>query len=65
MKISEIRELSKEDIAIKLAEAKAKYQNTQLVHNVSPLENPIQLRKDRKVIARLATELHSRDLKKS
>lgn len=62
MKAKEIKELSTEAIATQLAEAQKQYQSTQLVHKISPLENPIQLRKDRKVIARLATELHNRKL---
>ena len=63
MKAAEIKVLSTEDIKVKLEETRKKYQNIRLIHSVSPLENPIQLRNYRKIIARLATELTKREKK--
>ena len=57
MKQAEIRNLSAEDIQAKLAEAKAQFSKMKLAHKISPLENPIQIRDLRKTIARLNTEL--------
>jgi len=63
MKAAEIKVLSTEDIKVKLEETRKKYQNIRLIHSTSPLENPIQLRNYRKIIARLATELTKREKK--
>ncbi|MCU7614189.1 50S ribosomal protein L29 [Chryseobacterium sp. GMJ5] len=57
MKKAEIKNLSAEDIQAKLAEAKAEFTKMKLAHKISPLENPIQIRDLRKTIARLHTEL--------
>ncbi|ASW74955.1 50S ribosomal protein L29 [Chryseobacterium piperi] len=57
MKKAEIKNLSAEDIQAKLAEAKAEFTKMKLAHRISPLENPIQIRDLRKTIARLNTEL--------
>ncbi|CAD7803470.1 50S ribosomal protein L29 [Chryseobacterium aquaeductus] len=57
MKKAEIKNLSAEDIQAKLAEAKAEFTKMKLAHKISPLENPIQIRDLRKTIARLNTEL--------
>jgi len=57
MKQAEIKNLSAEDIQVKLTEAKAQFSKMKLAHKISPLENPIQIRDLRKTIARLNTEL--------
>ncbi|MDC8106432.1 MULTISPECIES: 50S ribosomal protein L29 [Chryseobacterium] len=57
MKKAEIKNLSAEDIQAKLTEAKAEFSKMKLAHKISPLENPIQIRDLRKTIARLNTEL--------
>lgn len=57
MKKAEIKNLSAEDIQAKLADAKAEFTKMKLAHKISPLENPIQIRDLRKTIARLHTEL--------
>lgn len=62
MKQSEIKELSVEELQEKLMMFKKDYTDLKLTHGISPLENPLQLRKLRKTIARLATELNKRDL---
>lgn len=61
MKQSEITELSLEDLKEKLAGLKKQYDDLKMAHAVTPLENPLQLRKARKTVARLATELTKRE----
>lgn len=57
MKKADIKNLSKEDLQVKLAEVKADYNKMVLAHRISPIENPIQIRDMRKNIARIQTEL--------
>ena len=61
MKQSEIKELSTAELQEKLGELKKSYSDLKMAHAISPLENPIQLRSLRRSVARVATELSSRD----
>jgi len=63
MKATEIREFSLEDLKEKLEDTIAQQEKMLLTHAVSQLENPIQIREGRKTIARLKTEIKSRELK--
>lgn len=60
MKISDIRELSIEDLKGTLEEAKVSYAKLKIGHKVSNLENPLSIRKSRKHIARLETVLNQK-----
>jgi large subunit ribosomal protein L29 len=60
MKQSEINELSVEDLQVKFKDLKKSYSDLKMAHAISPLENPIQLRKLRRTVARLATEITKR-----
>ena len=62
MKQSEIIEASTAELQEKLAELKKCYSDLKIAHAISPLENPIQLRAQRKTIARIATELTKREV---
>jgi large subunit ribosomal protein L29 len=62
MKSTEIRELSLEDLNEKLEDAIAQQEKLLISHAVSQLENPIQIKEGRKAIARLKTEITSREL---
>jgi len=62
MKQAEIKELSVEELQQKLAEIKKEYADLKVAHSVTPLENPLQIRKTRRTVARLATELTKREL---
>ncbi|RDY60696.1 50S ribosomal protein L29 [Flagellimonas nanhaiensis] len=62
MKQSEIKELSIEELKEKLADFKKQYADFKMAHAVTPLENPMQIRKTRRTVARLATELTKREL---
>jgi large subunit ribosomal protein L29 len=61
MKQSEIIAMSNEELTEKLAESKKQYADMKMAHSVTPLENPLQLRKSRRTVARLATELNKRE----
>ncbi len=61
MKQSEIIAMSNEELTEKLAETKKQYAEMKMAHSVTPLENPLQLRKSRRTVARLATELNKRE----
>lgn len=61
MKQSEIKELSIEGLKEKLAEYKRQKADLKMAHFVTPLENPLQIRKVRRTVARLATELTKRE----
>ena len=41
---------------------KATTADLKMAHTISPLENPVQLRSQRRVIARIATELTNREV---
>lgn len=57
MKTSEVRALNKEELIEKIDTVKAQYQQMLLNHAVSPLENPSQIKKVRRDIARMMTIL--------
>ena len=60
MKIKEVRELETNDLVEKLENAKTALETLKLNHQVSPLENPSQIKAARRDIARMMTELNSR-----
>ncbi len=60
MKMSEIRNMETAELEERLADMKKKYDSLRLSHAVSPLENPMEIRKIRRTIARLMTELNQR-----
>ena len=62
MKQKEINNLSKEDLNDKLAEFQKQIEELKMTHSISPLENPLQLRFSRRVIARLKTALSNKEL---
>jgi large subunit ribosomal protein L29 len=62
MKNSEIRELSKNDLFDKIDDTKALLSKLKLNHAITPLENPNKIKETRRLIARLITELHKRNL---
>ena len=62
MKQSEVKKLSIAELQEKLGETKKSYADLKMVHAISPLENPIQLRAVRRVVARIATELTNREV---
>jgi large subunit ribosomal protein L29 len=64
MKIKEIRELADKDLREKLEQTEAALTQTKFNHNVSPIENPSQIKAARRDIARMKTVLRQRELNK-
>lgn len=62
MKQTEINKLSKEDLHDKLVEFQKKIEELKMTHSISPLENPLQIRSSRRVIARLKTALSNQEI---
>jgi len=62
MNISEIKELSTPEIVERIEEEKSLLLKQRLNHAVSPLDNPHKITETKKNIARLKTELRSREL---
>jgi large subunit ribosomal protein L29 len=61
MKQSEIKEMATEELKEKVVALKKQFEDLKMAHAVTPLENPLQLRKARRTVARLATELTKRE----
>lgn len=57
MKNEEIRALSVEELTERLASETETLQKLKFAHAISPLENPMQIREARKVVARIQTEI--------
>ena len=64
MKKEEIREMATADLSERLAQMEKEYLQARMNHSVSPLDNPAQLTADRRMIARVKTELRRRELTK-
>lgn len=64
MKIKEIREMETSDLVERIATETARYHRLKLDHSLTPLENPSELRKTRRDIARMKTVLRQRELNK-
>lgn len=58
----EIKQLSDKDLKDKLAAEKEALHKLKISHAVSPVENPMKIRFQRRVIARLESELRRREL---
>jgi large subunit ribosomal protein L29 len=64
MKIKEITELADKDLREKLGQSEEAYKQMKLNHQISPLENPSQIKAARRDIARMKTVLRQRELNK-
>lgn len=62
MKSKEVKELSTKDLEEKLDNAVTSLHQMKINHNITPLENPSQIKATRRDIARMKTELHQREL---
>lgn len=61
MKQSEISKLSKQDLEDKLLDYKKQLSDLKMNHAISPLENPLQIKIVRRVIARINTALKNKE----
>ena len=62
MKISEIRELSTKELLERVDAEVAAYDQKVINHTISPTDNPAQIKQQRRMIARMRTELRQREL---
>lgn len=62
MKISEIRQIPVAELAERIADEVAKYNQLLLNHSISPLENPSQIKEACRTIARMKTVLRESEL---
>jgi large subunit ribosomal protein L29 len=60
MKREDIKELTTDELRLRLEEEKAMYSKLKLNHAVSPIENPMKIRITRRGIAMINTELTNR-----
>jgi large subunit ribosomal protein L29 len=63
MKNEVIKQFSTPDLIERLEEERKQLTRMKINHAVSPLENPMKLKEYKKVIARLQTELRTRQLR--
>ncbi len=61
MKQNVIREMSTSELRERLDEEKKQLRKLKMNHAVSPLENPLKIKDYRRTVARIITELHTRD----
>lgn len=59
---AEIKELSTQDLRDRLEQMEHEYLQLKVNHSVSPVDNPAKITADRKMIARVKTELRQREL---
>ena len=62
MKKEEIKALPTADLQERLAQMEKDYRQLRINHAVTPLDNPAKITADRKMIARVKTELRARQL---
>ena len=60
MKQSEVKELTANELIEKVEVQKATLHKLKIMHVVSPLENPLQIRDARRSVARLKSEMTRR-----
>ena len=64
MKINEIKELETKELVEKLENTKGELAQMKLNHNISPFADTSVIKKTRRDIARMNTELRQRELNK-
>ena len=62
MKKEEIKEVATQDLKDRLEKMDTEYRQLKINHSISPIDNPAKITADRKMIARVKTELRRREL---
>jgi large subunit ribosomal protein L29 len=62
MKNSEIKALSLDELKERKSAEQLNSQNLRFAHAISPLENPLKIKENRRMIARLNTEIRNREI---
>ena len=65
MKQTEINESTVAELNEKLISFQKSYESARATHALSPIENPLSIRKQRRTIARIKTELTKRTLEQA
>lgn len=60
MKTKDIKALSEQELTKTLTEMKSGLNSMKFNHSLSPLENPMVIRKSRKTVAKILTEINAR-----
>lgn len=60
MKIKEVKELTTKEILERIESETNRLSSLELQHSISPLDNPMQIKDARRLIARLKTVLNER-----
>ena len=61
-KFIELSEMSEDDLRAELVQINAQYQKLRFDHTIKGLDNPVTLKETRRDIARIQTELRSREV---
>ena len=61
MKQKEIIKLSKEDLQDKLVENQEQLEELRMTHSISPLENPLEIKRLRRIVARIKTAVSNQE----
>jgi len=64
MKNTEIKVLTPEELKEKIGSEQENLRKIRFAHQISSIENPMKIREARKLVARLKTELTSKESKK-
>ena len=64
MKSTELKELNAKELAERMEAQKELLERLKMNHAISPLDNPMQIKDVRRDIARIASELRQREIKK-
>lgn len=64
MKNSELKSLSVEELKARLTAEQEGLKKLKFAHAVTPIENPMKIRHNRRVVARILTEIKQRELSK-
>ena len=62
MKIAEIKELSTKQLIERVDAEVAAYDQKRINHTITPVDNPAQIKQQRRTIARMKSELRYREL---
>ncbi|MEQ8303202.1 MAG: 50S ribosomal protein L29 [Cytophagales bacterium] len=62
MDAKDIKGMTVEEINEMIAGEQGMLQKLKFSHAISPIENPMKIRQTRRILARLKTELHAREL---
>lgn len=65
MKNSELRGLNLDELKNKLSVEKENYGKLKFAHSITPIENPTKIREIRKLVARIETEIKSKEIKEA